>query len=365
MKPILAEMLLKRIASSTGIGLETVGEVKYVNDCDGAGLLIKCDPNAMKDGDNWGTVFLPIDYETALWLCKPGTSATKELSLKMLCLELEKGVKSAIATKKKLPVPLPPAAALEVLKAALGKEVKAKTLAKKIDTPWMKGKAFVGDPTEGVTEKFAKMIAGQSDKLALKAFDSPKGSVSGSSTIFKFTPKDQAGNEMTVEIPDAKIVPISGNFELQSEGSPADTGSDTGKSKKGKGKKMTYTPVSVGVSKTGKPTPLSLTTRLYAPVLGTSPGSRYLLVAASEKVRVAMRWVGSSIAIRVESPDAGYGPTLTKNGFSKKDGGHWSLHVSNADPLLLWKSIGSILFGIGVEWGTDYPLRARCEGGGK
>jgi len=127
---------------------------------------------------------------------------------------------------------------------------------------------------------------------------------------------------------------------------------------------MDFSAVTKTQTKTGKRLHLKDATRLYAPIQGTDESSRYVLVAATEDTRVAARWKGGSLSIRLETTIPGISQTLQMNGFSQKKQGHWSLHVSSESALMIWRSLGSILFGLGLEWKTSPPKRDRLEGVG-
>ena len=108
-------------------------------------------------------------------------------------------------------------------------------------------------------------------------------------------------------------------------------------------------------------TPVKLTdaTQMYQPVYGTSGGSRYFVVAANKDLRIAARFQGGSLSVRIE------GPGLDKNtgaivqcGFDMHLPGknYASLHLSvGGDPVLANKTLGAVLLGLGLPLETPIP----------
>ena len=100
--------------------------------------------------------------------------------------------------------------------------------------------------------------------------------------------------------------------------------------------------------------------KLYQPVYGTDSTTRYHLVANMDDVRVAARWKGSSLSVRIEGPkisdhkkrlsDLGFGP-LKNNKNSIYTSVH--LHVDSAP--LASKTIGAIVYGLGLKNRTPIP----------
>ena len=94
---------------------------------------------------------------------------------------------------------------------------------------------------------------------------------------------------------------------------------------------------------------------LYTPVHGTSPTSRYFLIAASEGLRVAARWNNAGLSMRVEGKDlVALDSDLTNAGFEKKGEAHWSIHVKGGDTMIR-KTVGAMLFALNEPWKTSWP----------
>ena len=110
--------------------------------------------------------------------------------------------------------------------------------------------------------------------------------------------------------------------------------------------------------KVGERVQLAKATLLYQPVFGTSGNSRYYVIGVSDSIRVAARYDGHGLHVRVEGP--GYA-ALTKElqevGFDPHAGkSHASLHLPiGGDHGLAAKSLGAIVFGLGVTLTSPVP----------
>ena len=116
----------------------------------------------------------------------------------------------------------------------------------------------------------------------------------------------------------------------------------------------------VGKMKTAAPVPLRTASQMYQPVKGSSPGSRYFVVAANQDLRIAAKWEHGALAIRIEGPgwekskgkiaDCGFTTVDPKKGYA-------SLHLSvGDDPVLAGKTLGAVLMGLGIELQTPFPV---------
>ena len=89
-----------------------------------------------------------------------------------------------------------------------------------------------------------------------------------------------------------------------------------------------------------------------APVHGTSSGSVYYVMTTLTGAAIAVRLSGHKLSIRVEPTVPGglgqYSAALLSLGFDDK-GGHYSTHLSVNSKDLLQKTVGAILFRIGLE----------------
>lgn len=97
--------------------------------------------------------------------------------------------------------------------------------------------------------------------------------------------------------------------------------------------------------------------KLYQPVHGSSAGSRYFLIAGNDELRVAARYTGSTLSLRVEgSKIADHMQGLYDNGFPKAIGKDYtSIHVECPTPAHARWVVGQVLLGLGVHWRTAMP----------
>ena len=101
--------------------------------------------------------------------------------------------------------------------------------------------------------------------------------------------------------------------------------------------------------------PLGEAGLLYQPVGGTGSSSRYFVVALSEGLKVAVRYKGSSLSIRVEGADLdAHKSDLMNLGLSMASVKHASMHVT-ADVSIAPRVIGSLIGAISVNWTTQMP----------
>jgi hypothetical protein len=102
---------------------------------------------------------------------------------------------------------------------------------------------------------------------------------------------------------------------------------------------------------TDEPVPLHTATKLMQPVTGTSGGSVYNVIALGADAKVAVRIKkDNDVAIRVW-PMTDHGKKACSTaGLDSKSGGHWSLHLHPGEKALVGKSVGAVLFGMGLDW---------------
>lgn len=103
-------------------------------------------------------------------------------------------------------------------------------------------------------------------------------------------------------------------------------------------------------------------TDLYQPVFGTDPHSKYFCIGIADGLKVAARINSENVSLKVVGPRIKeIEKQLTALGFSGKEAGHWSAHItcSHTTPS---KLIGAVLFGIGVPFQTGMPLVSLIEG---
>ncbi len=97
-------------------------------------------------------------------------------------------------------------------------------------------------------------------------------------------------------------------------------------------------------------------TRLYQPVHGTTASSRYFMMGGNEDLRVAARYKGNQLSIRVEGPGLQkYMSVLQDIGFSKAGSDYVSVHLACPNDMLASKALGAVLLGIGVPMLTPFP----------
>lgn len=110
--------------------------------------------------------------------------------------------------------------------------------------------------------------------------------------------------------------------------------------------------------KTAPLTKLRDANQMYQPVLGTSAGSRYYLVAANKDIRVAARYMPHKLSIRIEGPGIGkYGKAIQQAGLDLHHGKDYaSIHLDvGSDLTMANKTLGAILLGLGVPLETPFP----------
>lgn len=100
-------------------------------------------------------------------------------------------------------------------------------------------------------------------------------------------------------------------------------------------------------------------TQMYQPVAGTSAGSRYYVVAANEDLRVAARFSGGTLSVRVEGKGWDkYKSQLSAAGFGKVSTSkqYASLHLDvGHDKVMASKTLGAVLLGLGIPMQTPLP----------
>ena len=97
-------------------------------------------------------------------------------------------------------------------------------------------------------------------------------------------------------------------------------------------------------------------TMMYQPVAGTSGGSRYFLVAGNDDVRVAARYDGQKLSVRIEGPKwEKHAASIKACGFDVKDPAYTSLHLSVPEFVLAQKTLGAVLLGLGIPMDTPMP----------
>jgi hypothetical protein len=114
----------------------------------------------------------------------------------------------------------------------------------------------------------------------------------------------------------------------------------------------------VAQMKTAEPVKLRDATMLYQPVRGSNATSRYFVVGANADLRIAARWKGNNLSVRIEGP--GFEQHVDKIngcGFTNCDKakGYASMHLETSTPVLTSKTLGAVLMGLGVPLDTPVP----------
>ena len=116
-----------------------------------------------------------------------------------------------------------------------------------------------------------------------------------------------------------------------------------------------FAPYPPSYMKSGSRLKLKDATRLYQPVHGTGDNSRYFLIAATDDLKIACRYQGSKMSVRVEGDIPKYKHRLIAVGFAVSNVQYTSMHLKIDDDTLAAKTIGSIIIGLEVPMRTDFP----------
>lgn len=111
--------------------------------------------------------------------------------------------------------------------------------------------------------------------------------------------------------------------------------------------------------KTAQQVKLRDATMMYQPVFGTSGGSRYFLVAANADLRVAARYQGGSLSVRIEGPNwKKFTTNIASCGIDNisSDKDYASVHLQvGGDMVVASKTLGAVLLGLGIPLETPMP----------
>ncbi len=112
--------------------------------------------------------------------------------------------------------------------------------------------------------------------------------------------------------------------------------------------------------------PLGEATQMYQPVKGSSGSSRYFLVGGNDELRIACRYQGNTLSVRIEGP--GYHknkPRLVACGFTGVNAEYASMHLQVDDAVTAAKALGAILLGLGVKLDTPLPALSPLHNKGQ
>jgi len=105
-------------------------------------------------------------------------------------------------------------------------------------------------------------------------------------------------------------------------------------------------------------------TKMYQPVNASSAGSRYFVIGGNDALRVAARYKGSKLSIRIEGPQfKKYAENIGAVGLAL-NGDYASVHVEVSDDTIAAKVMGAILLGLGVPLTSPMPDIKAIKGKG-
>lgn len=95
---------------------------------------------------------------------------------------------------------------------------------------------------------------------------------------------------------------------------------------------------------------------MYQPVKGSSAESRYYVVGGNDDLKVAARYSGSKLSIRIEGENwKKYQKQVVETGFSVNSD-YASVHLNvGADKKLASKTLGAVILGLGVPFTSPLP----------
>ena len=116
-----------------------------------------------------------------------------------------------------------------------------------------------------------------------------------------------------------------------------------------------------------KPIELEKADKLHQPVFGTSTGSIYHVIALGKHANVAVRIKkGNDIAIRVAPFNVEARSACAAAGLDAKNGGsHYSIHLHPDSESLVNKTVGAVLFAMGLSWDAVATNPMALMGAGK
>ena len=97
---------------------------------------------------------------------------------------------------------------------------------------------------------------------------------------------------------------------------------------------------------------------MYQPVHGSSTGSRYFMVAGNADLRIAARFKGGTLSVRIEGDGwTKHAQSMATCGFDTHgDKSYASVHLAvGGDLVLANKTLGALIMGLGIPMETPYP----------
>jgi len=101
--------------------------------------------------------------------------------------------------------------------------------------------------------------------------------------------------------------------------------------------------------------PLTEAEHMYQPISGTNSESKYFLIARSHDLKVAARVKNGKLSIRIEGDVQNYKDELATLGISMASDAHASMHLEVGNQDMARRTIGSVLFGLNMNWETPAP----------
>ena len=98
--------------------------------------------------------------------------------------------------------------------------------------------------------------------------------------------------------------------------------------------------------------------KMYQPVHGSSTGSRYFMVAGNADLRIAARFKGGTLSVRIEGDGwMKHASAMSTCGFDTHgDKAYASVHLAvGGDLVLANKTLGALIMGLGIPMETPYP----------
>jgi len=111
----------------------------------------------------------------------------------------------------------------------------------------------------------------------------------------------------------------------------------------------------LGSMETGAAVKLVNASLLYQPVTGSSNSSRYFCIGITDHVKIAARYRGTTLSLRVEGKVNPMQGQLKSLGFEVKKDGYMSVHLEVDNDIVAAKVIGSVLVGLAQQLRTPTP----------
>ena len=162
--------------------------------------------------------------------------------------------------------------------------------------------------------------------------------------------------KMTTQTVQDKLFDAEGLTSVMDQLPPIATAPQVAPSTSNTKKTAAWTEFPLSKLKSATPVQLAGADRLYQPVRGSSPSSRYFLVAGNADLRIAARLKGTSLSIRIEGPNYDkHKASIQACGFGSVGDNYASLHLDTSSLIDANKALGAVLLGLGVKLETPLP----------